>query len=359
MPSSVSRSADCWLDSPLADEMAAHLPPVAGSQQGFPWAWWRAAAAQGVPGIAVGTALGGRGGDQAALWALAERLGRAAWPPGLAVAGLFEALVVHHYFGQADAPSDIRDALLSGEALAAVATSEPEIGANPKHLATRAERRGASWRLSGVKAPITHGLDASVFLVLAVTGEQSGRRQFSVFAVPRTAAGVTVEPLSGPMAGHARVTFAEVELASHALLGAEGRALEQLARPFRLREQGLLLAYTLGLAGGLGDAIATTAPVVPARLGEAMAPVAALGATLAHLARQPEADARFEAVLTGALGQLKAAQDLMLPQAREAGVARESVAALQQIAFFLLRGQTRGHDRLGRFLINQTSTQGV
>jgi hypothetical protein len=56
---------------------------------------------------------------------------------------------------------------------------------------------------------------------------------------------------------------------------------------------------------------------------------------------------------------LKAAQDLMLPQAREAGVARESVAALQQIAFFLLRGQTRGHDRLGRSLINQTSTQGV
>jgi len=359
LPSSVSRFAGCWLDSPLADEMAAHLPPLAESQQGFPWAWWRAAAAQGVAGIAVGTALGGQGGDLAALWALAERLGRAAWPSGLAVAGLFEALVVHHYFGRADAPSDIRGALLRGEALAAVATSEPEVGANPKHLATRAERRGASWWLSGVKAPITHGLDASVFLVLAVTGELSGRRQFSVFAVPRTAAGVAVESLPGPMAGHARVMFTEVELAPEALLGTAGRALDQFARPFRLREQGLLLAYALGLAGGLGDAIATTATVVPARLGEAMAPVAALGATLGHLARYPEADARFEAMLTGALGQLKAAQDLLLPQAREAGVAREPVAALQQMAFFLLRGQARGHDRLGRYLINQTSTQGV
>jgi len=359
LPSSVSRSVGYWLDSPLADEMTAHLPPVAESQQGFPWAWWRAAAVQGMPGLAVDTALGGRGGDQADLWALAERLGRAAWPSGLALAGLFEALVVHHYFGHIDAPSDIRDALLNGEALAAVATSEPEVGANPKHLATRAERRGASWRLSGVKAPITHGLDASVFLVLAVTGEQSGRRQFSVFAVPRTAEGVAVEPLSGPMAGHARVTFAEAELASHALLGAEGRALEQFARPFRLREQGLLLAYALGLAGGLGNAIATTATVGPARLGEAMAPVAALGATLAHVARYPEADTRFETVLTGALGQLKAVQDLLLPQAREAGVAREGVAALQQMAFFLLRGLSRGHDRLGRSLINPTSTQGV
>jgi hypothetical protein len=87
--------------------------------------------------------------------------------------------------------------------------------------------------------------------------------------------------------------------------------------------------------------------------------VAALGATLAHLVRYPEADARFETVLTGALGQLKAVQDLLLPQAREAGVARESVAALQQMGFFLLRGLSRGHDRLGRSLLNQTSTQGV
>lgn len=359
MPSSVSRFTRCWLDSPLADEVTARLLPVPESRQGFPWAWWRTAATQGMPGIAVSTALGGLGGNQAALWALAERLGRAAWPSDLAMAGLFGALIVHHYFGHSDAPDDIRGTLLRGEALAAVATSEPEVGANPRNLATRAERCGASWRLSGVKAPITHGLDASVFLVLAVTGEQAGRRQFSVFAVPRTAAGVTVEPLPGPMAGHARVVFAEVELAPEALLGTEGRALDQFARPFRLREQGLLLAYALGLASGIGDAIATTATVVPARLGETMAPVAALGATLAHLAQYPQVDARFEAVLTGALGQLKAAQDLLLTQAREAGVARESGAALQQMAFFLLRGQSRGHDRLGRSLINQTSTQGA
>jgi alkylation response protein AidB-like acyl-CoA dehydrogenase len=360
LSSFVVRPTRCWLDSPLADEMMALLPPVPEVQQArFPWAWWRAAADQGLSGMAVDTTLGGRGGDLAALWALAERLGRAAWPVNLSLAALFEALVVHHYFGHLEAPPDLRDVLLSGEALAAVATSEPEVGANPKLLATRAAWTGAGWRLSGVKSPITHGLDASIFLVLAITGEEAGRRQFSVFAVPRTIAGVTVEALSGPLAGHARVNFAEVEVGPETLLGTQGAALEQFARPFRLREQGLLLAYALGLASGLVDAVATTVPASPAQLGEAMAAVAALGATLAHLARYAEADARFEAMSTGALGQLKTVQELLLPQARASGVAAEPVAALQQMTFFLLRGQSRSHDRLGRSLLNQTSAQGV
>ena len=124
---------------------------------------------------------------------------------------LFEALVVHHYFGRADAPEDLRRPLLSGEALAAVATSEPEVGASPKHLAARAARAGSGWRLSGIKSPVTHGLDASVFLVLAITGEEAGRRRFSVFAVPRSAGGLSVEPLPGAMAGHARVRFDAVQ----------------------------------------------------------------------------------------------------------------------------------------------------
>jgi len=302
--------------------------------------------------------LGGRGGGRADLWALAERLGHGGWSAGTAVPTLFEALVVHHYFGRADAPEDVRRALLNGEALAAVVTSEPEIGANPKHLATRAVRVAGGWQLSGVKAPVTHGLEASVFLVLAITGEQDGRRRFSVFAVPRSANGVSIESLSGPMAGHARVRFETVEVPSSALIGAEGEALDALARPFRLQEQAVLLAYALGVAVRLGDIFATQPGVEPARVGAAMAPVAALGAILAQLARTDPAEARFEAALTGALEQLEAAQRLLLPELRGVAAAREPAAALQQMAFFLLRAKPRAHDRLGRSLIRQNQHTG-
>ena len=271
---------------------------------------------------------------------------------------LFEALVVHHYFGRADAPGEVGRALLNGEALAAVATSEPEIGANPKHLATRAVRLGGGWRLSGIKAPVTHGLEASVFLVLAITGEQDDRRRFSVFAVPSSARGVSIEALSGPMAGHARVRFDAVEVPSSALIGPEGEALDALARPFRLQEQAVLLAYALGLAERLGDVLAAQPDIEPVQVGAAMAPVAALGAILAHLARSERVDARFEAALTGALEQLEAAQRLLLPALKGVAAAREPAAALQQIAFFLLRAKPRAHDRLGRSLIRQNQHTG-
>ncbi len=337
-----------WLNTPLADEST--LFPSA-SQDALPW--WRQAAEMGWFALALPVAWGGRGGNRADLWALAERLGCAGGPAGAVVPALFEALVVHHYFGRADAPEDVRRALLNGAALAAVATSEPEVGATPKHLTTRAVRAGSGWRLSGIKAPVTHGLDASVFLVLAITGEEAGRRRFSVFAVPRTAGGVSLEPLSGAMAGHARVRFDAVEVPPTALIGQEGEALDALARPFRLHEQAMLLAYALGLIARLGDVLAMQPGIEPARVGAATAPVAALGAILAHLARTDAADARFEAALTGALDQLDAGQRLLLPELKGVAAARETAAALQPVAFFLLRARPRAHDRLGRSLIRQ------
>ncbi|HXF07926.1 MAG TPA: acyl-CoA dehydrogenase family protein [Candidatus Acidoferrales bacterium] len=353
MPSRLDSTRPYWLQAPLADELS--LAPSA-PEDARPW--WRQAAERGWFALALPVAWGGRGGDRADLWALAERLGQAGVPAPAAVPGIFESLVVHHYFGRADAPEDVRRALLNGEALAAVATSEPEIGANPKHLATRAVRAGSGWQLSGTKAPVTHGLEASVFLVLAITGEQDGRRQFSVFAVPRNANGVSIESLSGPMAGHARVCFDGVEVPSSALIGAQGEALDALARPFRLQEQALLLAYALGVAERLGDVFAMQPGAEPARVGAAMAPVAALGAILAHLARTDAVDARFEAGLTGALEQLEAAQRLLLPELKGVVAAREPAAALQHMAFFLLRARSRAHDRLGRSLIRQNQHTG-
>lgn len=305
-------------------------------------------------------------GDALALPALAERLGHAGWPVGLALAVLFETWVVGHYFAGADGNPEwaaMRDALVQGRQLAAVATSEPEVGANPKHLSTHAERIGDAWRLSGVKFPVTHGAEAAVFLVLAVTARHAGRQQFSLFAVPRAAAGVTVENVTAPVslwpASHARVHFSEVVLPASALLGAEGRALAEWAKPFRLGEQAFLLAYALGLAGRLGDAIAASGKVAAGELGRAMAPVAALAATLGHLAAGPASDWQHAAMLTGALGQLKTAQAGLVRLARQAGLVPGDASALQQVSFFLLRGESRGHDRLGRQLLDRRMTQGV
>src|SRR5690242_21705265 len=62
--------------------------------------------------------------------------------------------------------------------LAAVAISEPKVGAHPKLLSTRAEETSDGWRLSGEKAWVTNGPDARVFIVLAVTAVESGRKRY-------------------------------------------------------------------------------------------------------------------------------------------------------------------------------------
>lgn len=358
--------SSCWLRSDLADAVTTQLPELPAPAEGFPWTWWQAVAANGLIRISSPVSTDADGGDALSLSALAERLGRANWPAGPALAVLFEAWVAGHYFAVADGDPErtaVRDALIQGRQLVAVATSEPGVGANPKHLSTHAGRIGDTWRLSGVKSPVTHGAEAAVFLVLAVTARHAGRQQFSLFAVPRAAAGVTVENVTAPVslwpASHARVHFSEVMLPASALLGAEGSALTEWAKPFRLGEQAFLLAYALGLSGRLGDAIAASGKVVAGELGQAMAPVAALAATLSHLAACPASDGRHEAMLTGALGQLKIAQAGLVSLARQAGLAPGDVSALQHVSFFLLRGESRGHDRLGRQLLDQTMTQGV
>src|SRR5437667_4371128 len=73
--------------------------------------------------------------------------------------------------------------LASGEALGCYALTEPGCGSDAAALATRAERNGGGWRLSGSKTFITLGTWASVALVFARTGE-SGPRGITAFLVP-------------------------------------------------------------------------------------------------------------------------------------------------------------------------------
>ena len=73
--------------------------------------------------------------------------------------------------------------------IAAVAISEPGVGAHPKLLTTRADRVGAGWRLTGEKAWTSNGPIADVIIVLAITSEDAGRKRYSMFLVPRATPG--------------------------------------------------------------------------------------------------------------------------------------------------------------------------
>jgi acyl-CoA dehydrogenase len=133
---------------------------------------------------------------------------------------------------------------------AAVAISEPGVGAHPKLLTTRAERNGSSWRIRGEKAWASNGPIADVLIVLAITGETAGRKRYSMFLVPRDRAGLTLKDMPGFHAlrpsRHCHVLLDGCEVPDTALLGPEGDAYDRMALPFRDLEDAVGTFGTLG-----------------------------------------------------------------------------------------------------------------
>jgi alkylation response protein AidB-like acyl-CoA dehydrogenase len=113
----------------------------------------------------------------------------------------------------------------SGEALGCYALTEPGSGSDPASLATRAERDGADWLLSGQKIFITLGTWAHVALVFARTGGE-GARGITCFLVPTDAEGFEARRIEGKLGLRAQDTgelFLErVRVPDSARLGAEG-----------------------------------------------------------------------------------------------------------------------------------------
>ena len=144
---------------------------------------------------------------------------------------------------------------------AAVAISEPKVGAHPKHLTTLAERCDSGWKITGEKAWCSNGPIADVLIVLAITASGGDRKRYSVFLVPRETRGLTLKPMAGFHAlrpsSHCQVFLDGCVVPASALLGPEGGAYERMALPFRDVEDAV---STFGLLGAFRCLIARLRP---------------------------------------------------------------------------------------------------
>jgi alkylation response protein AidB-like acyl-CoA dehydrogenase len=115
--------------------------------------------------------------------------------------------------------------LSSGDALGCYALTEPGAGSDPSGLATRAERDGDEWSISGSKIFITLGTWATVALVFARTGEA-----ITCFLVPTDADGFSAKPLKGKLGLRAQdtaeISLNGVQVDGDAVLGAEGDGMK-------------------------------------------------------------------------------------------------------------------------------------
>jgi acyl-CoA dehydrogenase len=144
--------------------------------------------------------------------------------------------------------------VISGEAVAAFALSEPNAGSDAAALQLRAETDGAGWRLTGEKLWISNAPDADIYTVFARTTLGTRAKGITAFAVPAASAGLSGEPLE-MLSPHpiGRLFFDGVRVDRDAVLGEVDGGFQVAMRTLDLFRPSVG-AFAVGLAQAALDA---------------------------------------------------------------------------------------------------------
>lgn len=119
-----------------------------------------------------------------------------------------------------------------GDALVAIALTEPGGGSDVANLTTRAVKSGSKYLISGEKTSISGACQADAFVVFARTGtKEDGNRGISAFLVPSDTKGITrtqFDDVGTKIVGRGSVFFDEVEVPAENILGGEGQGFSHV-----------------------------------------------------------------------------------------------------------------------------------
>ncbi|WP_375291399.1 acyl-CoA dehydrogenase family protein [Qipengyuania sp.] len=187
-------------------------------KDGFGHGLWKQMAEMGFTGLLLPEGDGGLGMGHVEAGIVLEEIGRNLTPSPFLTTSVLAGTAL------AEGSNDMKDrwlpGLISGEHVYAVAIDE-----GPKHrpekIATRAEKAGNGFRLSGAKDFVLHGASADMLVVAARTSGSDGDADgITLFAVPKDADGMThdaVRLVDSSMATHTK--FDGVELDGDAVIG--------------------------------------------------------------------------------------------------------------------------------------------
>jgi cyclohexanecarboxyl-CoA dehydrogenase len=125
--------------------------------------------------------------------------------------------------------------VVRGEAIIALALTEPGVGSDAANLACRAERSGDDYVITGEKSGITFGMAAEATILFARTGPAAKARGVTAFLVELDLAGVARSPLrdlGSRSLGRAVLSFDHVRIPLSHRLGAEGTGFHQVMQGF-------------------------------------------------------------------------------------------------------------------------------
>ncbi|MEO7761689.1 MAG: acyl-CoA dehydrogenase family protein [Casimicrobiaceae bacterium] len=228
--------------------------------------------ALGFFGLMYDPAYGGSGADPITNLVFAEALSQSTF------GGFIVTVLVHtdmasphlHHAGNASQLARLMPKIVSGEAITAVAVTEPDAGSDVAGIRTRAERAGDAFVLNGSKMFITNGVHADVYFVAAKTQRDDGEKgrgsgRLSMFIVEKGTPGFRVGRAlkkSGWLSSDtAELVFEDCRIPHENLLGRENEGFYSIVKNFQ-NERLVLAAMAVGHAT---QAIAMTLEQVKTR----------------------------------------------------------------------------------------------
>lgn len=210
--------------------------------------------ALGFFGLRIPVEYGGIGMGHVASVVFAEELGRST-SGGFAITVLVHTDLATPYltnFGSNAQKERWLPAFATGEAITAIAVTEPDAGSDVAALRTSARRDGDGWRINGTKMFITNGGIADVVFVAARTDpEVKGSRGISIFLVETGADGFSASRALEKMGWHASNTaelvLDDVWVPDDALVGAENRGFYYIMGNFQ-NERLAIMSQAIGEA---------------------------------------------------------------------------------------------------------------
>ncbi|MEH6635963.1 MAG: acyl-CoA dehydrogenase family protein, partial [Halioglobus sp.] len=127
------------------------------------------------------------------------------------------------HFGSEEQKQHWLPKMVSGEAVGALAMTEPGAGSDVQGIRTNAVQDGDDWILNGSKIFITNGIHADLVIVAAITDPGKGAKGTSLFLVdaslPGFEKGKKIEKIGQHTSDTAELFFQDVRLPASALLG--------------------------------------------------------------------------------------------------------------------------------------------
>jgi acyl-CoA dehydrogenase len=234
-------------------EVKPHAP--AWEEQGFvPRAVLRRMGELGFLGIRYPAEYGGSEMDVFGSVVLAEELGRSTFG-GFAITVLVHTDMASVHIAHGGSPAQkaryLSD-IVAGNAIFAVAVTEPDAGSDVKGIRTTARRDRDAYVLDGAKTFITNGVHANLYCVAAKSAcDARPSQSISIFLVEKGAPGFKVsralDKHGWRSSDTAELAFEGCRVPAENLLGQEGRGFYAIMRNFQ-NERLVLAAMAMGEA---------------------------------------------------------------------------------------------------------------